>query len=263
ADLVESFTDGVWLVELTPLSDPALVTQTVAMTLGVREEQRPLIQTLLDHLKPKSLLLVLDNCEHVLSGSAGLVQTLLQACPQLRVLATSQEALGIAGEVAYRVPSLSMPDPDRLPPLDRLTAFESIRLFVDRAAAAAGCAGEGCERSAGFDILIRLVDRSLVIVENLDGRGTWYRLLETVRLYARADLVAAGEDETVRQRHRDWYLEFAENAEPELQGPALESWLARLEAEHDNIRAALDWCKTTEPNPEYGLRLAGAVWHFW
>jgi len=366
ADLVESFTDGVWLVELTPLSDPALVTQTVAMTLGVREEQRPLIQTLLDHLKPKSLLLVLDNCEHVLSGSAGLVQTLLQACPQLRVLATSQEALGIAGEVAYRVPSLSMPDPDRLPPLDRLTEFESIRLFVDRAAAnrpgfaltpvnaaavaqvcarldgiplaielaaarvkvlsveeiaaklddrfrlltggsrtapprhqtlraaldwsydlladeermllrrlsvfaggwtlaaaEAVCAGDGCEPSAVFDILIRLVDRSLVIVENLDGRGTWYRLLETVRLYARANLVAAGEDETVRQRHRDWYLQFAENAEPELQGPALESWLARLEAEHDNIRAALDWCKTTEPNPEYGLRLAGAVWHFW
>lgn len=366
AELVESFGDGVWLVELEPLSDPALVTQTVAMTLGVREEQRPLVQTLLDYLKLKSLLLVLDNCEHVLSASAGLVQALLQSCPALRVLATSQEALGVAGEVTYRVPSLSMPDPDRLPSLQRLTEFESIRLFVDRAAvsrsgfeltaanaaavaqicarldgiplaielaaarvkvlsvdeiaarlgdrfrlltagsrtapprhqtlraaldwsydllaneermllrrlsvfaggwtlpaAEAVCGGDGCEPSEVLDVLTRLVDRSLVAVENLEGRDTWYRLLETVRLYAREKLVAAGEEETVRRRHRDWYLQFAEQAEHELQGPALESWLERLEAEHDNIRAALEWCKSVEPNPEYGLRLAGAIWHFW
>jgi len=366
AELVESFADGVWLVELEPLSDPALVTQTVAMTLGVREEQRPLIQTLLDYLRPKSVLLVLDNCEHVLSGSAGLVQTLLRSCPGLRVLATSQEALGVAGEVTYRVPSLSMPNPARLPPLAQLTEFESVRLFVDRAAAnqpgfaltaanapavaqicarldgiplaielaaarakvlsvdeiaarlddrfrlltagsrtapsrhqtlraaldwsydlladdermllrrlsvfaggwtlpaaEAVCGGDGCEPSEILNVLTRLVDRSLVIVENLEGRDTWYRLLETVRVYAREKLVAAGEDETVRRRHRDWYLQFAERAEHELQGPALESWLDRLEAEHDNIRAALDWCKTAEPNPEYGLRLGGAVAHFW
>ena len=365
ADLVESFADGVWLVELTALADPALVTQTVAMAVGVREEHRPLIQTLLDYVKSRSLLLVLDNCEHVLSASAELVQTLLQACPQLRVLATSQEALGIAGEAVYRVPSLTMPDPGHLPPLEQLTEFESIRLFVERAAAsrpgfrltpanAAGvakicarldgiplaielaaarvkvlsvdeiagrladrfklltlgsrtaprrhqtlratldwshdllseqerlllrrlavfaggwtlaaaeavCADQECPAGEVLDVLTRLVDRSLVVVGDL-GQDTWYRLLETVRLYAREKLDAAGDGDGVRRRHRDWYLHLAETVEPELQGPALESWLRRLEAEHDNIRAALEWCRTSEPDPEYGLRLAGAMWHFW
>jgi len=116
ADLVEAFADGVWLVELTSLTDPTLVTQTTAMTIGVREEHRPLIQTLVDYLKPRALLLVLDNCERLIASSAELVQTLLQECPQLRVLATSQEALGVRGETVYRVPSLTMPNPDHLPP---------------------------------------------------------------------------------------------------------------------------------------------------
>src|SRR5207247_6106949 len=90
------------------------------------------------------------------------------------------------------------------------------------AAAEAVCAGDGCEPSAVFDILIRLVDRSLVIVENLDGRGTWYRLLETVRLYARANLVGAGEGESGRQGGGEGWLQCVVNAGPELQGTAME-----------------------------------------
>src|SRR5439155_26490203 len=121
------------------------------------------------------------------------------------------------------------------------------------AAAEAVCAGDGCEPSTVFDILIRLVDRSLVIVENLDGRDTWYRLIETVRLYARAKLVAAGEEEVVRRPHRAWYLQFAEHAEPELQVMALESWLARLDAELDSIRAVQVLCKTSGPAHVSGL----------
>jgi non-specific serine/threonine protein kinase len=365
AEMVESFPDGVWLVELTALADPALVTQTAAMAIGVHEEHRPLIDTLVDYLKPRALLLLLDNCEHVLAASAELVQTLLQHCPTLRVLATSQEALGIAGETVYPVPSLTMPDPSRLPPVEQLTGFESIRLFVERAtasrpgfaltpgnaaavaqicarldgiplaielaaarvkvlsvdeiatrladrfrlltlgsrsaparhqtlraaldwsfdllnekerlllqrlsvfaggwtlgAAEAVCADQACPEGDVLDVLTRLVDRSLVVVGEL-GQDTWYRLLETVRLYAREKLETGADGGVVRRRHRDWYMQFVETVEPELQGPALESWLRRLEAEHDNVRAALEWCKTSEPNPEYGLRLAGAMWHFW
>ncbi len=135
AEMIGGFPDGVWLVELSALADPALVTQTAAMAVGVHEEHRPLIDTLVDHLKPRAMLLLLDNCEHFLAASAALVGRILRDCPAVRILATSQEALGVAGETVYRVPSLSLPDPGHLPPVDRLTEFESIRLFVERAAA--------------------------------------------------------------------------------------------------------------------------------
>ncbi|HET8678584.1 MAG TPA: adenylate/guanylate cyclase domain-containing protein, partial [bacterium] len=137
ADLVEGFTDGVWLVELAPVSDPVLVPQTVASTLHIREEPgRPLLVTLTDHLGPKQLLLLLDNCEHVVEACAHLAEALLRACPRLRILATSRESLAIAGEMTWRVPSLSVPDPARLPSLERLTQYEAVRLFIERATAA-------------------------------------------------------------------------------------------------------------------------------
>src|SRR3989442_15853517 len=93
-DLVEEFEDGVWLVELAALSDPALVSQNVASALGVREEPgRSLTETLLDHLGAKSLLLVLDNCEHLLSICAQLAEQILRRCPRVRILASSREGL--------------------------------------------------------------------------------------------------------------------------------------------------------------------------
>lgn len=137
ADLVEAFTDGVWLVELAPISDPALVPQTVASTLHIREEPgRPLLVTLTEHLGPKQMLLLLDNCEHLVEACSHLAETMLRTCPDLRILATSREPLAIAGEMTWRVPSLSVPDPLRLPPLDTLTEYEAVRLFIERAAAA-------------------------------------------------------------------------------------------------------------------------------
>ncbi|MGH2372157.1 MAG: ATP-binding protein [bacterium] len=137
ADLVEGFTDGVWLVELAPISDPVLVPQTVASTLHIREEPgRPLLVTLTDHLGPKQVLLLLDNCEHLVEACARLAEALLRACPRLRILATSRESLAIAGEMTWRVPSLTVPDPARLPPLERLTQYEAVRLFIERAIAA-------------------------------------------------------------------------------------------------------------------------------
>jgi hypothetical protein len=106
------YPDGVWLAELAARAGPASVPQAVAGAVGVREEPgHPLQATLAAALRPKRLLLLLDNCEHLLDACARLGDALLRACPHLRVLATSREALGIAGETAWRVPSLSLPDP--------------------------------------------------------------------------------------------------------------------------------------------------------
>src|SRR5919106_1575497 len=136
AELVEGFEDGVWLVELASQVDPSLVAQSVATTLGVREQSgRFLTETLSDHLGFKKMLLVLDNCEHLVEGCAELTEALLRSCPRLRILVTSREALSIAGEVAWPVPSLSFPDLRRLPAVESLPRYEATRLFVERAVA--------------------------------------------------------------------------------------------------------------------------------
>jgi len=133
SEVVEGFEDGVWWVGLAPLSDPDLVPQAVASVLDVREAPgRSLTEVLAEHLKPKKTLLVLDNCEHLIDACAILIDTLLRACPALKVLATSREALGVAGERAWLVPSLSLTDPERLPPVEELRGCEVVRLFVDR-----------------------------------------------------------------------------------------------------------------------------------
>ena len=133
ADLIDQFQKGVWLVELAPLADPALVVQAVATTFQVREAAgRSLLDLLVDYLQPKSLLLVLDNCEHLVAACAQLTSALLRACPNLKILATSREALGVAGEVTYQVPPLSRPDPRRAQSLAQLNEFESVQLFVER-----------------------------------------------------------------------------------------------------------------------------------
>lgn len=137
ARLVEDYPDGVWLVELAALADPAQLPQTVAAALGVREQPgRPPEETLLAALRPRRLLLLLDNCEHLRDACARLAERLLRACADLRILATSREPLGLAGETARRVPSLALPDPHRLPALETLAQVEAVQLFVERAQAA-------------------------------------------------------------------------------------------------------------------------------
>jgi non-specific serine/threonine protein kinase len=129
-----AYEDGVWLVELAPLSDPELVAQAVASVFGVREAPgRTLLETLAHHLGSKTVLIVLDNCEHLVEACASLAETLLRHCPNLRVLATSREALGVSGETLFFVPSLSLPDPRRLLAADSLSDYEAARLFVERA----------------------------------------------------------------------------------------------------------------------------------
>lgn len=134
ADRLDENPDGVWVVELAGLSDPALVPAAVAAALRLREAPgRPVLETLTDHLREKRLLLVLDNCEHLLEACAQLSDLVLRQCPHVRILATSREALGIYGETAYQVPTLTLPDARRLTDPERLAEFESVRLFVDRA----------------------------------------------------------------------------------------------------------------------------------
>jgi predicted ATPase len=135
AGLLEQFRDGIWFVELAALTDPALLHQTVATVLGLREESgRSLEALLLDYLREKRLLLVLDNCEHLLIACAQLADTLLRACPGLQILASSREGLGVSGEQTYRVPSLSVPESRPLLLPEQLLQFEAVQLFADRAA---------------------------------------------------------------------------------------------------------------------------------
>src|SRR5207248_11504374 len=104
ADLLDEYPDGVWFAEFAPLTDPSLVPQTVSGALGLTEEPgKPVIQTLTEYLKPKKLLLLADNCEHLLDACASLAELLLRSCPYTRIIATSRESLGVGGEPAYRV----------------------------------------------------------------------------------------------------------------------------------------------------------------
>ena len=137
ADLIDEFPDGVWFVELAPLADPEFMLNIVAAVLGVREETgRPLLATLLDWLSNRELLLVLDNCEHLIEACAQFADAVLRASRQTRILATSREALRIAGESAYRVPSLETPNPKLQIPIEQLTQYDAVRLFAERATAA-------------------------------------------------------------------------------------------------------------------------------
>jgi non-specific serine/threonine protein kinase len=166
-DLLPGYPDGVWLLEFAPVADPTLGAQVLATTLGVRDEAgRPLLATLVDHLGPRRALLLFDNCEHLIDACARLADALLRACPEVKILASSREPLGLTGEVAFRVPPLSGPDPRHLPPLERFTDYEAIRLFVDRATAAkpdfvlteasAAAVAQVCQRLDGIPLAIEL-----------------------------------------------------------------------------------------------------------
>ncbi|MBI5035157.1 MAG: AAA family ATPase [Chloroflexi bacterium] len=135
-DSVEKFKDGVWWIDFAPLSDENLIAQVVAQALDVRESpNQPLIESLKNYLREKQLLLVLDNCEHLISASAQLTHDLLTHCVNLRILATSREQLGVMGEILYQVPTLSVPEPQPPTLTDLLMEYESVRLFVERASA--------------------------------------------------------------------------------------------------------------------------------
>jgi non-specific serine/threonine protein kinase len=165
--LVDSFVDGVWLVELAPLTDPELVSRAIATVLSIREEAaQPIQAILLKALRARTMLIVLDNCEHLIDACARVADAIVRGCPQVRVLATSREALGLAGEVAWRVPSLAIPPAHPYPRPADLAQNDSVRLFVERARAAqpgfhlteqnAGVVAQICRRLDGIPLALEL-----------------------------------------------------------------------------------------------------------
>jgi predicted ATPase len=190
AEVHRAFPDGVWETELADLGEPALLVHTIAASLGLREQNGPwAIGTLRDHLAERRVLLLLDNCEHLIQACAITADTLLRGCPGLRILATSREPLAIAGEHTYPVGPLSMPDPQTSPP-EGLARYEAVRLFVDRGAAVLpgfelddtnrAAVAKLCDRLGGIPLAIELAAVSLrtlspeEIVAQLTDR---YRLL--------------------------------------------------------------------------------------
>jgi predicted ATPase len=136
SSLLDSFPDGAWLVELAPLSDSSLIAGSIASAIGIREEMnQSLLQTLVDYFRDRCLLLVMDNAEHMIQEAAEITEKFLRSSPGLHIIATSREPFGIAGELVYSIPPLSLPDPGKELTLDRFTQFEAVHLFVDRAAA--------------------------------------------------------------------------------------------------------------------------------
>ncbi|HEV2029096.1 MAG TPA: adenylate/guanylate cyclase domain-containing protein [Candidatus Dormibacteraeota bacterium] len=136
ADLLDRYPDGVWLVELAPVTDPAGVGRMVAAAAHIGERPgSPTVDTISASLRSRQLLIVLDNCEHLIAACADLADALIRSCPRLTILATSREGLNVPGEALMPVPSLRVPDGDRLRPLNELREYESISLFVDRCSA--------------------------------------------------------------------------------------------------------------------------------
>jgi non-specific serine/threonine protein kinase len=364
-DLLGEFAHGVWWVELAALSDPMLVPQTVASAVGITERSGCTVtEALSDALRPKQLLLVLDNCEHLLAACAQLIETLLCTCSQLRVLATSREALTIPGETIWLVLPLRVPDTYQPPPIEGLLTYEAVQLFVERArshlpaftltpenaaavvqvcrrldgmplaielaaarirvlsaeqivarlddayrlltggsrsalprqqtlraamdwsyyllsaqeqaffrrlsvfagsfsleAAEAICAGEPGKVDDLLAVLSSLIDKSLVLMEEHRGEAR-YRLLETVRQYGQDKLQECSEAAQVRRTHRDWYARLAEQAEAEMLEARQESVFERLEAEHDNLRAAIGW-SLEHQEAETAAQIGSSIRLFW
>jgi predicted ATPase/class 3 adenylate cyclase len=219
AEDLESFADGVWLVELAPVTDPLLVPQTVAGVLGVPQQGgRPASEVLSDFLKPKKLLLLLDNCEHLIEDCAALASKLLRACPGLKILATSREPLGISGEKIYRVPSLDLPDSTELGAA-QISEHGAIRLFVERAAAVksnfrltegnAASVAQICARLDGIPLAIELASAR---VKALSPEQIATRLDDRFRLLTGGSRTALPRQQTLRALI-DWSYELL--AEPE------------------------------------------------
>jgi predicted ATPase/DNA-binding CsgD family transcriptional regulator/DNA-binding XRE family transcriptional regulator len=363
---IANYADGVWLVELAPLADPSLLAKAVASALGIPEQpKRPLQTVLIDVLNAKHMLLVLDNCEHLVGACAELTNTLLRACPHLRILATSREQLGVSGEVGWSVPPLSLRSAEDESSAEDLTGSEAVRLWVERArtqqpgfavskadlhfvaeacrrldglplaielaaarlnvltpgeivtrledrfrlltggsrtgtarhqtleaaiawsyellsppeqtvfqrlAVFAGgwtldaaeniCTGGSIRAEDVLDLLTHLVDKSLVVVDALTSGQRRYRQLETIRQYAVHKLRTSGEEPALKDRHADWFLRLAQRAESARPGPDQTDWLDRLDAEIDNLRAALSW-PAEGARLEDALRLVGALNVFW
>jgi predicted ATPase len=351
----DDFRDGVWLVELAPISEAAVIADAVAAALALAPARDVSgVEALIAALASYEALIVLDNCDHLVAGCAHLAEALLRGCPDLQVLATSREPLQVTGEIVWRVPSLTLPESGSTASPAELMRSESVRLFVDRAAAvqpgfvleqrngrdvaricesldgiplaielaAARVGGlspaeiaarlgesfrllrqerrtleprqqtlegaldwsyrllerdertllrrlavfagtfdlaavEGvCGTDDAVDVLVRLVHKSLVVTEEVEGEPR-YRLLAMIRQYARERLGEAGEADAMDEQHARWYVELAER----LRAMRSETRLRRLDLEPDNFRAALAWL--LENDAAGALQLADSLGDWW
>jgi predicted ATPase/class 3 adenylate cyclase len=371
ADLLEEFGDGVFFVDLAPIRDPGLVASTVAQTLGVRETGgASLVESLKRYLREKQLLLVLDNFEQVLDA-APTVAELLGAARRLKVLVTSRAVLRVRGEQEFPVPPLALPDPRRLPPVEALSQYAAVELFIQRAVNAradftvtnenAPAVAEICHRLDGLPLAIELaaarvrllppqamlarlesrlklltggardlparqqtlrntiawsydllgeaekrlfgrlsmfvggctleaaeavgniegelqipvldgvaslLDQSLLWqieseIRTAGGGEARFVMLETIREFGLERLEERGEAEAVRRQHARYFLRLAEEAARGNRGPALRESLDRVEAEHDNLRAALMWSHQEPTGGDTEQRLVAALGLFW
>ena len=364
AELRHQFPDGTWFVDLAPLREATLVVGEVAQTLGVQEEpDRPLLQSICAFLKSRQLLLILDNCEHLLKATAELANAVLRAAPQVRVVASSREALHVPGEQAY--PVLPLPVPAQGASFDMLARSTAVRLFVERArqqkpsfeftareapaiaelvarlegiplalelaaarvrslsvadinarlkdryklltgggkvllerqqtlralvdwsydllneqeqtllrrlAVFAGgfdlaaveqvCGSEPLAPEDLLDLLGSLVEKSLVTLDERDEL-TRYRMLETIRDYAREKLNESGDAEATARRHCEHYFGVAKAIRDGLRGADQATWVSRGEQEIDNLRAAIALPLAGGIDPTLAVKFAGALAEFW
>ncbi|HET6894601.1 MAG TPA: adenylate/guanylate cyclase domain-containing protein [Candidatus Baltobacteraceae bacterium] len=356
ADVLERYEDGVWFIELAPLSDGTLILNELAPLFGVQAAgDRSLLDALLSALRPKRALLIVDNCEHLVDPAAGIIEKILRGCPNVRVLATSREALKIAGETVHRVSSLEESaaialfadranaasdsfelTTENTPTVAKICRrLDGIALAIELAAArvravdvnelfarlderfriltggsrsalprqqtmralidwsydllsaneqtllrrvavfsggwtleaaTAICSDDELQSWDLLDYLTSLVDKSLVAAELNDsptGSKLRYRLLESTRQYASEKLTASGERDRLRRMHAEYFLAFAERLDFEWARTPSRAWIARVQTEIDNVRAALDWALADKQDVEIGARIAGHLsWFF-
>jgi len=219
----ERFPEGVCLVQLAPLSDPAMVLHEIASTLGVPEQHgRALLHTIVDTLGGRRVLIVLDNCEHLIEQCAELVDVLVQACPQLHILATSRQSLRVDGEVNWRVPSLTLPDSRRPRNLAQTSCCEAVQLFADRATAAvssfrlteqnASAVAEVCLHLDGIPLAIELAAARIRV---LSAEQIAARLGDVFRLLTAGSRTMLPRQQTLRATV-DWSYELLDSSERQL-----------------------------------------------
>jgi predicted ATPase/DNA-binding CsgD family transcriptional regulator len=220
-ELVPDFADGVWLVQLAPLTESARVPRAVATALGIHDSgNRPLLATLTTALASRKLLLVLDNCEHLIGAVARLAETLLRACPQLHILATSREPLRVPGESTWRVPPMAVSDPSVMS-TETLADIEAVALFLDRArarqpeftlsACTANAVATICCRLEGMPLAIELAAAQLGVLAPEQIASRLDRALHVLKGGSRSE----PRQETLRAA-LDWSYALLEEAERTL-----------------------------------------------
>src|SRR6266568_1148482 len=295
--LLGDLPDGAWLVELASIGASGDVAQSTLGALGLRDallggapNAEPM-DRLIAAIRERETLLILDNCEHVIESAAAFAHRVLGECRRLRILATSREPLGITGEALWQAEPLALPAGDADP--GEIESAPAVRLLRDRAGAVGDwswelltdaermvlrrlaafsggasldaaeqvCGGDSVERGEVLKLQTALTEKSLLLTEG--DSAPRYRMLDTIKEYARDRLAEAGESDLARRAHLAYFTGLAETAEPHLRRAEQLEWLATLEAEHDNIAVALRGALAAG-EAHGAMRLAAAAgWYWW